>query len=150
MEQCPCGSGQPYADCCGRFHIGAELPATPEALMRSRYTAYVLKRSSYLHATWHPTTRPATLDISSDETVWQGLEILGCGEGREQNGQGWVEFVVWFQGGELHEKSRFVKEEGEWFYLDGKIEPPLAAIKPGRNASCPCGSGKKYKKCCGR
>ncbi len=143
VEHCPCGSGQPYAECCGRFHRGVEIPATPEKLMRSRYSAYVLKLSSYLHATWHPSIRPAVLDVSSDETVWLGLKILSYGKD-------WVEFVAQYQGGELHERSRFVKEEGQWVYMDGEIMPPLAALKPGRNDPCPCGSGRKYKKCCGR
>lgn len=141
MEQCPCGSRQSYADCCGRFHDGAEFAPDAETLMRSRYCAYVLKLSSYLHATWHPSTRPATLDISSDGTVWLGLKILGSGEG-------WVEFVARFQGGQLQERSRFVNEAGQWLYLEGEILPPLPAPKPGRNDPCPCGSGRKYKKCC--
>jgi SEC-C motif domain protein len=149
MQPCPCGSGQPYAVCCGKFHRGEEIPATAETLMRSRYCAYVLKLSPYLLATWHTSTRPPTLDIASDETPWQELDILGCGEGMEGDSEGWVEFIARFHGGQLHERSRFMKEAGQWFYLDGELLQPLPAARPGRNAPCPCGSGKKYKKCCG-
>lgn len=117
--------------------------------MRSRYSAYVLKLSPYLLTTWHPSTRPATLDISSDETTWLGLDILGYGEDEERGSEGWVEFVARFQGGQLHERSRFVTEAGEWRYLEGEILPPHPVAKPGRNDPCPCGSGRKYKKCCG-
>jgi SEC-C motif-containing protein len=109
--------------------------------MRSRYSAYVLKNSDYLRATWHPSTRPAGLDISDDETPWQRLLIVSTGEE-------FVEFAAFYQGGQLHERSRFAREGGRWFYLDGELLPPLED-KVGRNAPCPCGSGKKYKRCCG-
>ncbi len=149
MPCCPCDSGLDYAACCDGFHRGVELPATAEKLMRSRYSAYVLKHSSYLHDTWHLSTRPAALDISTDETLWLGLTILGCEQGGEHDSEGRVEFVAHYRGGQLHEKSRFIREGGRWFYLDGAILPPVAVTKPGRNEPCPCGSGKKYKKCCG-
>jgi SEC-C motif-containing protein len=122
---------------------------TAEALMRSRYSAYVLKNSAYLNDTWHPSTRPVALDVSSDDTEWRRLEVVGTEKGAETDSEGVVEFAAWFQGGQLHERSRFVREEGRWFYLDGEILPPHQQEKPGRNAPCPCGSGKKYKRCCG-
>ena len=117
--------------------------------MRSRYCAYVLKRSDYLAATWHPSSRPAALDISGDDTPWQRLVILSTAKGGAADNEGVVEFAAYYRGGQLHERSRFVKEEGLWLYLDGKILPPLAEARVGRNEPCPCGSGKKFKRCCG-
>lgn len=117
--------------------------------MRSRYSAYVLKQSAYLAQTWHPSTRPAALNIDADPVSWQRLAMLACEAGGEGDAQGTVEFVAWYAGGQLHERSRFVREGGRWFYVDGEILPAVAADKIGRNAPCPCGSGKKYKKCCG-
>jgi len=117
--------------------------------MRSRYSAYVLKESDYLRDTWHPSTRPAVLDISSDDTRWQRLEIIATQGGAAGDAQGMVEFTAHYRGGQLHERSRFVHDEGRWFYLSGEILPPLQEAKPGRNTPCPCGSGKKYKRCCG-
>lgn len=149
MKQCPCGSGLDYAVCCGSFHSGAEIPATAEALMRSRYSAYVLKHSTYLLDTWHHSTRPATIDNSHGPAVWQRLEIILRDRGMAEDDEGWVEFVARYQGGQIHERSRFVKEAGHWFYVDGDLMPPLPMTKPGRNDPCSCGSGKKYKKCCG-
>lgn len=145
---CPCGSGKSLAACCGVYHGGAAAP-TAEALMRSRYSAYVLRDSAYLRDTWHLSTRPADLDISKDETPWQRLVIADLEKGGENDSEGVVEFAAYFQGGQLHERSRFIKEGGNWFYLDGEMLPPLKQEKPGRNAPCPCGSGKKYKRCCG-
>jgi SEC-C motif-containing protein len=135
-------------ECCGRYHRGEAAP-TAEAQMRSRYSAYVLKNSDYLRSTWHPSTCPLELDISSDNTPWQRLVIIGTEKGTVTDSEGVVEFAAYYQGGQLHERSRFVREEGRWFYLDGEILSPHQEQKPGRNAPCPCGSGKKYKRCCG-
>lgn len=146
---CPCGSQQAYAKCCGPFLSGQVRPGTALALMRSRYTAYCLKDAAYLLETWHPSTRPAALGFAGDATEWAGLAILGCEAGLPGDGKGRVEFIARYrrdgQLGRLRENSRFVKEAGEWLYLDGIIQPES---KPGRNDLCPCGSGKKYKKCC--
>ncbi len=117
--------------------------------MRSRYVAYGLKLTHYLIDTWHSSTAPVDLDLAGDRSLWQRLDIVAKGQGTEVDDQGWVEFVARYQGGQLHERSRFVKEAGRWFYIDGEILPPLPALKPGRNDPCSCGSGKKYKKCCG-
>ncbi len=111
--------------------------------MRSRYSAYVLKNSDYIRDTWHPTTRPLQLDLSEEDSAWQRLLIIASGEE-------WVEFAAFVAGGQLHERSRFVHEQGRWYYLDGEMLPPVRDEKPGRNAPCPCGSGKKYKRCCGQ
>ncbi len=110
--------------------------------MRSRYSAYVLKLSDYLRETWHASSRPVALNVEGDDITWQRLQIIG-------SGTDWVEFAAFYQGGQLHERSRFVNENGRWYYLDGEMLPPLEVDKPGRNSPCPCGSGKKYKRCCG-
>lgn len=131
------------------MHRGEFMASSAEELMRSRYSAYVLKHSDYLTATWHSSTRPASLDISGDDIPWQRLVILSIEKGGSDDNEGVVEFAADYRGGQLHERSRFVKEKGRWFYLDGDILSPFTAAKIGRNDPCPCGSGKKYKKCCG-
>ncbi|WP_027961187.1 YchJ family protein [Halomonas halodenitrificans] len=142
---CPCGSARPLAECCGRYHDGAPAP-TPAALMRSRYSAFVLKRTDYLLASWHPDTRPAELG-ADDATQWLGLEVLHSGE---QGDRGWVEFRATFREGHdygvLEEASEFRRDDGRWRYLDGR--PTVSRLKPGRNDACPCGSGRKFKRCC--
>lgn len=117
--------------------------------MRSRYSAYVLKNSVYLRNTWHPSTCPADLNIGNDDTPWQRLVIITTGKGGEGDQEGVVEFAAFYQGGQLHERSRFLREGARWYYLDGELLPPHTTEKAGRNAPCPCGSGKKFKRCCG-
>lgn len=116
--------------------------------MRSRYSAFVLELADYLLATWHPSTRPSSLELDDSATVWKRLEVLESGEDDER---GWVHFRATFLEGRrwsvLEESSRFVREAGRWFYLDGN--PAVHRLKPGRNAPCPCGSGRKLKACCG-
>ena len=145
-QACPCGSGRPLADCCGRYHRGEPAPS-PEALMRSRYSAFALNLTDYLRETWHSTTRPASLP-PDDATRWRRLEIL---EHEEQGDTGRVRFRATFlegrRWGVLEEASRFMREAGRWYYLDGT--PTVSRLKPGRNAPCPCGSGRKLKGCCG-
>ena len=121
---CPCGLAD-YARCCGRFHAGA-VAATPEQLMRSRYSAYVRRLSDYLSQTWHPATRPATLDLddpTSRATKWLGLEVRAQGEDGDH---GHVEFIARYRVGggsaqRLHERSRFERIDGRWYYLDGEF-----------------------------
>lgn len=143
---CPCQSGLDYNDCCAPLHRGAPAP-TPQALMRSRYSAFSRDDADYVSATWHPDTRPADLRLE-DGDQWLGLDILGAGEDGEA---GWVRFRATRRdnGGfaVLEERSRFVHEQGRWLYLDG--DSSVAVLKPGRNDPCPCASGKKFKKCCG-
>ena len=148
-QRCPCGSNKSYDECCAPLHRGEHLAPTAEALMRSRFSAYVMKNAGYITTTWHASTRPAGLDLSVDDTRWQRLAILATENGGEDDVAGFVEFVAWFPGGQLHERSRFVKEDGRWLYVDGEILPPVSEVKVGRNDPCPCGSGKKFKKCCG-
>lgn len=121
---CPCGSGKAYAACCGPYLDGGQRPATAEALMRSRYSGYVLARKDYLLRTWHESTRPETLDLNDAGTVrWLGLKIVRTEAGGPDDARGVVEFVARYKVGgkahRLHEISRFVREGGEWFYLDG-------------------------------
>ncbi|HEY0542327.1 MAG TPA: YchJ family metal-binding protein, partial [Actinoallomurus sp.] len=90
-RRCPCGTGLPLAECCGRLHDGTATAATAEQLMRSRYSAFVLGDGQYLLATWHPTTRPRTLDL--DPSVrWTGLEVLTTTGGSLLGSEGTVEF----------------------------------------------------------
>jgi SEC-C motif-containing protein len=117
---CPCGSGKPFAACCEPFLRGAALPPTAEALMRSRYTAYTLKDEPYLLATWHPSTRPAKLDLNSDaEPQWIGLEVKR--HMPEDENRARVEFVARYKvnskAHKLVEVSEFVREEGKWLYV---------------------------------
>jgi len=120
--RCPCGSGLAYVGCCGRFHAGAIAPDA-RALMRSRYCAYVLGNEAYLNATWHSTTRPARLDLASGPaTQWLGLDVRRHVVTGENSAL--VEFVARVRVGgraqRLHETSRFVREEGCWYYVDGE------------------------------
>ena len=151
---CPCGSQLQYVECCGRFHDGHAKPATAEALMRSRYAAFVRHRTDYLMNTLHPGRhRPderMALEQSFRDTQWEGLVILQHTLGQPGDNSGTVEFIARYRSagvsGQLHENSRFVKEGEQWLYVDGDM---LQAPAPGRNDPCWCGSGKKFKKCHG-
>ncbi|GGZ22613.1 hypothetical protein CP967_02700 [Streptomyces nitrosporeus] len=116
---CPCGLPASYADCCGRFHAGGRTAPTCEALMRSRYAAFAVQDPAYLLRTWHPDTRPATLDLDPG-TRWTGLEILGTTEGSPFHTTGTVTFRAHFTHGaapgSLHEQSRFARHDGAWVY----------------------------------
>ena len=122
MTPCACGSGQSMAGCCAPLHAGAPA-ATPEALMRSSYSAYVLDLRDYLLATWHPGTRPASLPAPEHGLRWLGLEVRHSTMTDADHGT--VEFVARSKLGgrahRLHETSRFVREDGRWFYLDGEF-----------------------------
>ncbi|NOU01492.1 MAG: hypothetical protein HOO95_07970 [Gallionella sp.] len=118
---CPCG-GSDYASCCGRYHQQLNAPDAA-SLMRSRYSAYVLKREDYLLETWHPSTRPAALDLAADQSKWLGLEIKK--HVAESATRASVEFIARYKisgkAHRLHEISRFVFEDNKWFYLDGEF-----------------------------
>ena len=121
-RRCPCGTGLPYAECCGRLHDGTAEAATAEQLMRSRYSAFAVGDPAYLLTSWHTATRPRTLDLDPD-VRWTGLEILGTDGGRLLDVEGTVEFRAHHRaagrGGAQHERSRFAREGGRWRYLDG-------------------------------
>ncbi|RTE86924.1 MULTISPECIES: YchJ family protein [Gammaproteobacteria] len=131
---CPCGSNHNYEGCCERLHLG-EVAQTPEQLMRSRYSAFVVGNVNYLLQTWHPSTRP-TLNLD-DNPDWQKLDILSTSHPApspfsapaQEGDEGFVHFKAYYRlpentGGGLaclEEKSRFVFENGCWFYIDGHI-----------------------------
>ncbi|MGW2890794.1 YchJ family protein [Streptomyces griseoruber] len=117
-RSCPCGLPPSYDSCCGRYHRGPVGAPTAEALMRSRYCAFVKGDVAYLMRTWHPRTRPARLDLDPSMR-WTGLEILATRDGSAFHTRGTVEFRASFRGGSLHEVSRFERVEGAWVYVDG-------------------------------
>ncbi len=122
---CDCGAPRPHADCCGRYHSGPLYLQAPdaEALMRSRYSAFVHDLTGYLLATWHPSTRPSTLEPNPEGLRWLGLDVRR--HSVQDADHATVEFVARSKLGgraqRLHETSRFVREGGRWFYLDGEM-----------------------------
>ncbi|MGX2039182.1 YchJ family protein [Methylocaldum sp. MU1018] len=152
---CPCGSEKSFDACCGPYLAGQSAAPTAEALMRSRFTAFELRDADYLRESWDSGKRPASLDFEGDSRKWSRLEIVGTVGGGENDERGVVEFKARFELGDdtylIHEVSRFHRVSGRWVYLDGAIHYHGKIAHKGeilRNASCPCGSGKKYKKCC--
>ncbi|MDT0466305.1 YchJ family protein [Streptomyces gibsoniae] len=117
-RSCPCGLPEAYEKCCGRFHTGAAAAPTPEALMRSRYSAFVRGDTAYLLRTWHPRTRPEPLELDPG-VRWTGLEILETTGGSAFHSTGTVTFRASYRGGALHERSRFERMDGAWVYVDG-------------------------------
>ncbi|QEK91810.1 hypothetical protein E2544_08295 [Achromobacter insolitus] len=122
---CPCGGPKPYLECCGRWHEGPQAMQAPtaEALMRSRYSAFVLDKLPYLLATWHSSTRPAALELNPPDLKWLGLAVKKALV--QDADHATVEFVARSrQAGRahrLHELSRFVREDGRWYYVDGDL-----------------------------
>ena len=118
---CPCGSVQAYGDCCGRLHRGETTAATAEQLMRSRFSAFSVGDAAYLLRTWHPTTRPARLTLDPRQR-WTRLDLLSTEQGGLFDTVGTVEFRAHYREsgrpGALHEHSRFVRDDGNWVYLD--------------------------------
>ena len=111
---CPCGTGESYDGCCGPMLANVAQAATPEQLMRSRYTAFVTGDADHLFRTWHPRTRPD--DVRPDPgTRWTGLRILAAEADT-------VEFVASWEGGAMHEVSRFEQRAGRWVYVDGEVD----------------------------
>ncbi len=149
-NSCPCGSKKPFSSCCSPILEGHSKATTAEQLMRSRYSAYTLAKNKYLMNSWATETRPKDLDVENETIQWLGLEIEECEKGRTEDEKGTVTFTARFLSSghlcQLHEKSRFVQRDHLWYYLDGETESTTAKV--GRNEPCPCGSEKKYKKCC--
>jgi SEC-C motif-containing protein len=140
---------------------GSVIAPTAESLMRSRYSAYVVHAIDYLGETLHPDhrgdwDRDATRKWA-ESSEWLGLTIVSTESGGEGDDEGWVEFNAIFRSGgeeQQHtERSRFRRHQGRWYYVDGDLPKPRTqrheTPKVGRNDPCPCGSGRKYKKCCG-
>lgn len=124
IAPCPCDSGQTYAQCCAPAHTGTQLPTHAEALMRSRYSAYVLGLRDYLLASWHASTRPAELDLTETPAPkWIGLRIVRHTPLDATHAE--IEFIARYRlngrAARLHENSRFVHEEGRWLYVDGDL-----------------------------
>jgi SEC-C motif-containing protein len=122
MVPCLCGSGQPIEACCGRYLDGQTPAPDAEALMRSRYTAYVLGNEPYLLTTWHLTTRPVALQLDEEPRPrWIGLTVNR--HDTQDADHAIVEFVARYKingrAFKLHETSRFVREDGYWFYVEG-------------------------------
>jgi SEC-C motif-containing protein len=154
IRPCPCGSGALYSDCCQAYLAGKAFPATAEALMRSRYTAHVRHNIDYVLQTTHPSTRgrvhASQVRTWAESVAWRRLDILDRQKGKSMDEEGTVEFQAWYVDDEglqcLRERSRFRKEGPMWFYVDGTHygKPKLDG-----HAACPCGSGERYKDCCG-
>lgn len=157
-ESCPCGSGKSYAACCEPIIKGTSPATSAEALMRSRYTAYVKGAVQHI-------IDSCVKDENIDETAtrewsqkaeWQGLTIIRTERGTASDNDGLVEFVARYvmdgMKDEHHETASFIKKDNTWLYESGQIKTTTvkrAAPKTGRNEPCPCGSGKKFKQCCG-
>ena len=121
---CPCGTGSNYGACCGRLHSGAVQARTAEELMRSRYSAYALGNLDHVFRTWHPRTRPMTIE-PDPATTWTGLEVVDVVAGGSDDEVGEVEFEATYDrgrtAGRRHERSRFERRRGRWVYVDGDV-----------------------------
>jgi SEC-C motif-containing protein len=147
---CSCGSNLPYANCCLPILEGYHCAPTAEALMRSRYTAFVCRHEEHILASWHKKYRPEKLNFEGHPVVWLGLTIHEVREGLHDDQTGTVDFTsTYLENGQisrLRENSQFVREDGRWYYLKGDCQVTRQKVE--RNGPCPCGSGKKFKRCC--
>ena len=163
MEFCACGSGSPYAECCRPVIKGERRAETAEALMRARYAAYVNVETDFILESTHPKHRegydPEGTREWAEKSEWLGLEIVATKDGGKDDATGLVEFIArWKEKGQdrmHHELAQFKKEEKEgWLFTDGnpvgRVPYVRNSPKIGRNDPCSCGSGIKYKKCCGK
>lgn len=161
MSLCPCGSGLSAESCCRPILEGERKAPTAEQLMRARYCAFALGRVDFLNNSLHPEHR-SDHDLEAtrrwaENAQWLGLRIVDVDAGGVTDDEGVVEFVATFKEKGVvrqhHERSRFSKLEDAWYFVDGEMVLPATRInegpKVGRNDPCPCGSGRKYKKCCG-
>ncbi|HXH30078.1 MAG TPA: YchJ family protein [Bacteriovoracaceae bacterium] len=167
MSLCPCRSLDQkklnLEECCGPYLSGKKKAPTAESLMRARYSAYAVKNIDYIDTTQivvnNEVFNKEEALTWADSSEWSGLEIKKTQKGQAEDQTGIVEFVAHYKdkasGTELkhHETSLFQKDKGEWKFKEGQIHgaQPQKRLEPkvGRNDPCPCGSGKKYKKCCG-
>ncbi|MFV0575107.1 MAG: YchJ family metal-binding protein [Vibrio sp.] len=164
---CPCCSQLSYEKCCQPIHENTANAIQPVQLMRARYAAHALKLVDFVIQTYHSSChaeQEAEAIAESVESHWVKLEVLDAPS--TDTDEGFVEFKAYFEEDDaqycMHERSRFLKENGEWRYIDGVMPEPenaveidprlnqtIAQTKVGRNDPCLCGSGKKFKKCCG-
>ena len=162
MSLCPCSSGKEFSDCCEPILAGTAPAATPEALMRARYTAYATGAVDFLRTS---SCGVALKEFNTDSvrqwsenSEWQGLEVMSAEDVPADATRGHVEFTARYKIKDHeyvhHEIAEFHHVEGAWKFADSKVIGPepkrREEPKIGRNDPCPCGSGKKYKKCCGR
>lgn len=162
-QACCCGSGKELSACCEPIIQGTAPARTPEEVMRARYTAHCLRHYAFLVDSTHPEHRK---DVSEKEiarwashVTWTGLEIHSSGPG-ETDEQGAVSFTAHYRikdmdmPQELREEAFFARSDGRWYYVEGKVDGHIPYVREerraGRNDPCPCGSGRKFKKCCGR
>ncbi len=155
MRICPCGSGKTYEECCELLISGSKVADSAEQMMRSRYTAYSDKNIDYIIKTTHPEKaaelNPTELKSWANSTTWESLQIVDASE------EGIVEFIAYYREKDIvakhHELAQFKKFEDNWYFYDSQFPKQGTLVnttpKVGRNDICPCGSGKKYKKCCG-
>lgn len=160
-DPCPCGSTHAIVSCCLPFIEGKRHPQTTEELLRSRYTAFTRGDVDYIINTHHGRTRDQIsreeIEKWSRESTWKGLKILESEGGKAADASGTIAFCAEYEtGGKKHEhfeQSLFEKEDGKWKFVDAQAlkSGPVKRTEPkvGRNDPCPCGSGKKHKKCCG-
>lgn len=158
MNNCPCGSEIDYAACCEPIITGSQPAVTAEQLMRARYSAHVKVEVDFIYESIHPHHRTAYDHKGTKEWAekadWQGLEIVETKDGDLKDDTGEVQFIASFKDkGSLrrhHERGHFERKDGKWYFTEGEMvkSAPITVNKVGRNDPCPCGSGKKYKKCC--
>lgn len=151
---CECGNKLSFEECCGKFLNGKAKPSTAEELMRSRFVAFGLGNFDYLAQTQVEPLSPEVRQGKLPE--WESLQIIGTTAGGPQDPTGVVEFIAHYHSHgchDHHEKARFSRIKGEWKYLNGEFidhgTTKRSQPKVGRNDPCPCGSGRKYKRCCG-
>ncbi len=162
LDLCPCCSGKKYAECCQPILEGTKKAPTAEALMRARYSAYVVHNIDFIINTCETGEQIAEIDRKatedwSNKSTWHGLKIISTQKGGENDDEGIVEFEATYTQKGIrdvhHEIGGFRKVDGEWKYAEGYLRPTTVVRegrKIGRNEPCPCGSGKKYKQCCGK
>ena len=160
MNSCPCGSGRDYAACCEPIITGKKTAETPEQLMRARYSAHVKVEVDFIFNSTHPDAREgydhAGTKAWAEKSEWHGLEILETSGGGPKDETGEVHFVARFRDESgvrsHHERGQFKRKGKKWYFTNGiLVKPqPLSVSKVGRNDPCSCGSGQKYKKCCGK
>ncbi|MCY9851297.1 YchJ family metal-binding protein [Vibrio mediterranei] len=162
MTSCYCGNDAPFESCCLPIHQDVRKANKPEQLMRARFSAHKTKNVDFVVATYHPSCDAEAERSSIADSInsnWTKLKVTGTESGTNKH-EGFVSFEAYLEedGFEycLTERSRFIFEDDQWYYIDGELDdsiPPrpltTQALKVGRNDPCVCGSGKKYKKCCG-
>lgn len=162
MSMCPCGEKAEYTECCAQIHQNPKKAITAEKLMRARYSAFAKNNIDFIDSTHVP----GTVDFNKEEaqewaqnSIWKKLEVVKVQEGLESDDKGIVEFKAYYDDQAKnqyihHEIAHFEKIDGQWFYKDGETPESTpftrATPKVGRNEPCLCGSGKKFKKCCGK